>query len=149
MSCRDRAVSTIPGTHSRPWRANMEDRARSGSRPLHRPPPPSASLVRRLRVGGVGVVALLTWAVAAPGFVPADALAAGGGPAEVAAGGLGAGRAGGAQRGRPPPGGGGGRRGGGGRGGRRWAPPAAGGLAGGTGGARRGRARPGRGPAGG
>jgi membrane-bound lytic murein transglycosylase B len=44
-------------------------------------------LVRRLRVGGVGVVALLTWAVAAPGFVPADALAAGGGPTEVAAGG--------------------------------------------------------------
>jgi membrane-bound lytic murein transglycosylase B len=65
----------------------MEDRARSGSRPLHRPPPPSASLVRRLRVGGVGVVALLTWAVAAPGFVPADALAAGGGPTAAAAGG--------------------------------------------------------------
>ena len=65
----------------------MEDRARSGSRPLHRPPPLSASLVRRLRAGGVGVVALLAWTVAAPGFVPADALAVGGGPTEVAAGG--------------------------------------------------------------
>jgi membrane-bound lytic murein transglycosylase B len=43
---------------------------------LHRPPPPSASFVRRLRAGGVGVVALLAWAVAAPGFVPTGALAA-------------------------------------------------------------------------
>ena len=61
----------------------MEDRARPGSRPLHRPPPPSASLVRRLRAGGVGLVALLTWTVAAPGFVPAGAGPAGGvlGPA--------------------------------------------------------------------
>jgi membrane-bound lytic murein transglycosylase B len=33
-------------------------------------------LVRRLRAGGVGVVALLAWAVAVPGFVPAGALAA-------------------------------------------------------------------------
>jgi membrane-bound lytic murein transglycosylase B len=55
----------------------MEDRARPGSRPLHRPPPPSTSFVRRLRAGGVGVVALLAWTVAAPGFVPAGALAAG------------------------------------------------------------------------
>jgi membrane-bound lytic murein transglycosylase B len=47
---------------------------------LHRPPPPSASFVRRLRAGGVGVVALLAWAVAAPGFVPAGALAAGAQP---------------------------------------------------------------------
>src|SRR5215207_168968 len=30
----------------------MEGRARPGSRPLHRPPPPSASFVRRLRAGG-------------------------------------------------------------------------------------------------
>ena len=45
-----------------------------------RPPPPSATLVRRLRAGGVGVMALLVWAVAAPGFVPAGALASGGGP---------------------------------------------------------------------
>jgi membrane-bound lytic murein transglycosylase B len=36
-------------------------------------------LVRRLRTGGVGVVALLAWAVAAPGFVPSGALAAGAG----------------------------------------------------------------------
>src|SRR5215207_8541386 len=64
----------------------MEDRARPGSRPLHRPPPPSATFVRRLRTGGVGVVALLAWAVAAPGFVPAGAQAAGRppGPAGVA-----------------------------------------------------------------
>jgi membrane-bound lytic murein transglycosylase B len=47
---------------------------------LLRPPPPSATLVRRLRAGGVGVMALLVWAVAAPGFVPAGALASGGGP---------------------------------------------------------------------
>jgi membrane-bound lytic murein transglycosylase B len=33
-------------------------------------------LVRRLRAGGVGVVALLAWVVAVPGFVPAGALAA-------------------------------------------------------------------------
>jgi membrane-bound lytic murein transglycosylase B len=57
----------------------MEDRARSGSRLLHRPPPPSASFVRRLRAGGVGVVALVAWAVAAPGFVPAMAAGAGSG----------------------------------------------------------------------
>jgi membrane-bound lytic murein transglycosylase B len=43
---------------------------------LHRPPPPSASLVRRLRAWGVGVVALLTWAVAVPGFTPAGARSA-------------------------------------------------------------------------
>src|SRR4029453_2178822 len=49
-----------------------------GSRPLHRPPAPSASFVRRLRAGGVGVMALLVWAVAAPGFVPGGALAASG-----------------------------------------------------------------------
>src|ERR687898_619886 len=55
----------------------MEGRARPGSRPLHRPPAPSASFVRRLRAGGVGAVALLAWAVAAPGFLPGDALAAG------------------------------------------------------------------------
>ena len=42
-------------------------------------PPPSTTLVRRLRAGGVGVMALLVWAVAAPGFVPAGALAAGAG----------------------------------------------------------------------
>jgi membrane-bound lytic murein transglycosylase B len=63
----------------------MEGRARPGSRPLHRPPPPPATLVRRLRAGGVGVVALLAWAVAAPGFVPGDALALGG-PAAPAVG---------------------------------------------------------------
>jgi hypothetical protein len=48
---------------------------------LHRPPPPSASFLRRLRAGGVGLVALLAWTVAAPGFVPAGALAAGAGTA--------------------------------------------------------------------
>src|SRR4029450_4972660 len=58
----------------------MEDRAPSGSRPLHRPPPPSATFVRRLRAGGVGAVALLAWAVVVPGFAPAGALAAGGPP---------------------------------------------------------------------
>src|SRR5918993_1688244 len=62
----------------------MEGRARPGSRPLHRPPPPSASFVRRLRAGGVGAVALLAWAVAAPGFLPGDALAAGARPPVVA-----------------------------------------------------------------
>jgi membrane-bound lytic murein transglycosylase B len=51
---------------------------------LHRPPPPSATLVRRLRVGGAGVMALLVWAVAAPGFVPGGALAAGAGPVMAA-----------------------------------------------------------------
>jgi len=45
---------------------------------LLRPPPPSTTLVRRLRAGGVGVMALLVWAVAAPGFIPGGALAAGG-----------------------------------------------------------------------
>jgi hypothetical protein len=45
--------------------------------PLHRPPPPSATFARRLRAVGVGLVALLTWAVAAPAFLPAGALAAG------------------------------------------------------------------------
>src|ERR687897_289970 len=55
----------------------MEGRARPGSRPLHRPPPPSASFVRRLRAGGVGAVGLLAWAAAPPGFLPGDALAAG------------------------------------------------------------------------
>jgi membrane-bound lytic murein transglycosylase B len=45
---------------------------------LHRPPAPSAPFLRRLRAGGVGLVALLAWTVAAPGFVPAGALAAGG-----------------------------------------------------------------------
>jgi membrane-bound lytic murein transglycosylase B len=44
---------------------------------LHRPPPPSAPFLRRLRAGGVGLVALLVWTVAAPGFVPTGALAAG------------------------------------------------------------------------
>src|SRR5215211_7290708 len=67
----------------------MEPRACPWSRPLLRPPPPPATLVRRLRAGGVGVMALLVWAVAAPGFVPGGALAAGAGPAgpavEVAA----------------------------------------------------------------
>jgi membrane-bound lytic murein transglycosylase B len=63
----------------------MEGRARSGSRPLHRPPPPSASFVRRLRAGGAGVVALLVWAVAAPAFIPGGALADG--PAAASAGG--------------------------------------------------------------
>jgi membrane-bound lytic murein transglycosylase B len=58
----------------------MEGRARPGSRPLHRPPAPSASFARRLRAGGVGLTALLVWAVAAPGFVPGGALAAGGLP---------------------------------------------------------------------
>jgi membrane-bound lytic murein transglycosylase B len=51
---------------------------------LPRPPLPSATFVRRLRAGGVGVVALLAWAVAAPGFVPAGALAAGRPPASIA-----------------------------------------------------------------
>src|SRR4029450_5064671 len=55
----------------------MEGRARPWSRPLLRPPPPSRTLIRRLRAGGVGVVALLVWAAAAPGFVPGGALAAG------------------------------------------------------------------------
>jgi len=50
---------------------------------LHRPPPPSAPFLRRLRAGGVGLVALLVWAVAAPGFVPTGALAAGGGTGGV------------------------------------------------------------------
>src|SRR5215207_6807737 len=45
--------------------------------PLHRPPPPSATFVRRLRAMGVGLVALLAWAVAAPAFLPGGALAAG------------------------------------------------------------------------
>jgi membrane-bound lytic murein transglycosylase B len=53
---------------------------------LHRPPAPSATLVRRLRAGGAGVMALLVWAVAAPGFVPAGALAAGAGPVVAVAG---------------------------------------------------------------
>jgi hypothetical protein len=53
---------------------------------LHRPPPPSASFVRRLRAGGVGLVALLAWTVAAPGFVPAGALGAGGRSAGVVLG---------------------------------------------------------------
>ena len=44
---------------------------------MHRPPPPSATFARRLRAVGVGLVALLTWAVAAPAFLPAGALAAG------------------------------------------------------------------------
>src|SRR5215211_1096753 len=57
----------------------MEGRVHPWSRPLLRPPPPSATLVRRLRAGGVGVVALLVWVVAAPGFVPGGALAAGAG----------------------------------------------------------------------
>jgi membrane-bound lytic murein transglycosylase B len=52
---------------------------------LHRPPPPSASFVRRLRAGGLGVVALLAWTVAAPGFVAAGALAAGGQSAALVA----------------------------------------------------------------
>ena len=47
---------------------------------MHRPPPPSATFVRRLRAGGAGLVALLVWAVAAPGFLPGDALAAGRAP---------------------------------------------------------------------
>ena len=52
---------------------------------MHRPPPPSASFVRRLRAGGLGVVALLAWTVAAPGFVAAGALAAGGQSAALVA----------------------------------------------------------------
>jgi membrane-bound lytic murein transglycosylase B len=47
---------------------------------LHRPPAPPASLVRRLRAGGVGVMALLAWAVTVPGFVAGDALAQDSGP---------------------------------------------------------------------
>ncbi|HZA80959.1 MAG TPA: lytic transglycosylase domain-containing protein, partial [Actinomycetes bacterium] len=43
-----------------------------------RPHQPSVTVVRRLRAGGVGLLALLAWAVAAPEFVPGDALAAGG-----------------------------------------------------------------------
>src|SRR5215207_2785569 len=58
----------------------MEGRAHPGSRPLHRPPASPANFVRRLRAGGVGVMALLVWAVVAPGFVPGGALAAGGQP---------------------------------------------------------------------
>jgi membrane-bound lytic murein transglycosylase B len=50
---------------------------------LHRPPPPSAPFLRRLRAGGVGLVALLVWTVAAPGFVPTGALAGGAGTAGV------------------------------------------------------------------
>src|SRR5215208_1273810 len=65
----------------------MEPRARPWSRPLLRPPPPSATLVRRLRAGGVGVMALLVWVVAAPGFVPGGALAAGAGPTRPTVGG--------------------------------------------------------------
>jgi transglycosylase-like protein with SLT domain len=45
---------------------------------LLRPPKPSATFVRRLRAGGVGLLGLLTWAVVAPGFVPGGALATGG-----------------------------------------------------------------------
>src|SRR5918999_1100493 len=56
----------------------MEGRARPGSCLLHRPPPSSATLVRRLRAGGLGAVALLTWAIAAPGFLPGGAPADGG-----------------------------------------------------------------------
>jgi membrane-bound lytic murein transglycosylase B len=63
----------------------MEGRARPGEPPLFRPPPSSATLVRRLRAGGVGVMALLAWAVVAPGFVPGGALAAGAGSGLVAA----------------------------------------------------------------
>jgi membrane-bound lytic murein transglycosylase B len=59
----------------------MEGRAPPGSRLLHRPPPPSASLVRRLRAGGAGVAALLAWTVAAPGFAAGGAPATGAGPA--------------------------------------------------------------------
>jgi membrane-bound lytic murein transglycosylase B len=44
---------------------------------LHRPRPPSPTFVRRLRAVGVGVTALLVWAVAAPGFAPGGALGAG------------------------------------------------------------------------
>jgi membrane-bound lytic murein transglycosylase B len=55
----------------------MEGRARPGEPPLHRPPPSSATFVRRLRAVAVGLVALLTWAVAAPAFLPGGALAAG------------------------------------------------------------------------
>ena len=50
---------------------------------MHRPPPPSAPFLRRLRAGGVGLVALLVWTVAAPGFVPTGALAAGAGTGGV------------------------------------------------------------------
>jgi membrane-bound lytic murein transglycosylase B len=50
---------------------------------LHRPPPPSAPFLRRLRAGGVGLVALLVWTVAAPGFVSTGALAAGAGTGGV------------------------------------------------------------------
>ncbi|HEU4896358.1 MAG TPA: hypothetical protein VFX88_02160, partial [Actinomycetota bacterium] len=52
---------------------------------MHRPPPPSATLVRRLRAGAMGAVALLAWGVVAPGFLPTGALATGdGGPESVA-----------------------------------------------------------------
>jgi transglycosylase-like protein with SLT domain len=51
---------------------------------LHRPPRSSATGLRRLRAGGVGLLALLAWAVAAPSFLPAGALAAGGRGPEVA-----------------------------------------------------------------
>ena len=42
------------------------------------------TLVRRLRAGGVGLMALLAWAVVAPGFVPGGALAAGSGAGPAA-----------------------------------------------------------------
>jgi transglycosylase-like protein with SLT domain len=57
----------------------MEGRARPGESPLHRPARSSATVVRRLRGGAVGLLALLAWAVAAPSFLPSGALAAGGG----------------------------------------------------------------------
>jgi hypothetical protein len=53
---------------------------------LHRPSPPPATFVRRLRAGGTALLALLAWAVAAPGFVPGGALAAGGQPAGLVSG---------------------------------------------------------------
>ena len=53
---------------------------------MHRPPPSSATFVRRLRAVAVGLVALLTWAVAAPAFLPGGALAAGNQAPELVAG---------------------------------------------------------------
>jgi membrane-bound lytic murein transglycosylase B len=66
---------------------------------LHRPPPPSAPFVRRLRAVGVGLVALLAWAVAAPAFLPGGALAAGA-PAPGLVAGIGAAEPGAAEEAR-------------------------------------------------
>jgi membrane-bound lytic murein transglycosylase B len=53
---------------------------------LYRPSPPRATFVRRLRAGGTMLLAMLAWAVAAPGFVPGGALAAGGQTASLVSG---------------------------------------------------------------